>query len=116
MKKEQIKQELINRYKYIYENDLYILAPYMYEQTKEERDSLNEYYRKENINHPFIIDDLLIYLKELPEKLLLNIESFLLSDIPFNKSNLYVELEEQKKDLEYLSKVKNGLILLEKDN
>ena len=88
----------------------------MYEQTKEERDSLNEYYRKENINHPFIIDDLLIYLKELPEKLLLNIESFLLSDIPFNKSNLYVELEEQKKDLEYLSKVKNGLILLEKDN
>ena len=34
MKKEQIKQELISRYKYIYENAVYILAPYMYQQTE----------------------------------------------------------------------------------
>lgn len=116
MENEQIKQELINRYKYIYENAVYILVPYMYQQTKEEKDRLNSEYRKENRNHPFITDDLLIYLKELPTKLLLNIESFLLSDIPFNKSSFFVELEEKKKNSEYLSKVRNGLILLEKDN
>ena len=116
MKNEQIKQELINRCKYIYENAVYILAPYMYQQTKEERDRLNKEYRKENKNHPFISNDLLIYLKELPVDLLLDLESFLLSDIPFKESTLYIELEKKKKNSEYILKVKNGLLLLEKDN
>ena len=116
MEKEQIKQELINRYKYIYENTAYILAPYMYEQTKEERDKLNEKFRKENKNHPCISNDLSIYLKELPSELLLDLESFLLSDIPFSQSKLYIELEEKKKNPEFLEKVKNGLALVEKNN
>ena len=30
------KQELIRRYKYLYENAYFILAPYMYEQSEEE--------------------------------------------------------------------------------
>lgn len=116
MEKEQIKQELINRYKYIYENAVYILAPYMYQQAEEERERLNKKYRKENKHHPFISNDLLIYLKELPKELLLDLESFLLSDIPFNQSKLYIELEEKKKSPDFLNKVKIGLNLLEKDN
>ncbi len=116
MEKEQIKQELINRYKYIYENAVYILAPYMYEETKEERDRLNEEFRKENKNHPCISNDLLIYLKELPVELLLDLESFLLSDISFNQSKLYTELEEKKKNPEFLTVVKKGLDLVEKHN
>lgn len=116
MKKEQIKQELINRYKYIYENAVYILAPYMYQQTKEEREELNKKYRKENKKHPFITNDLLINLNELPSELLLDLESFLLSDVPFNQSKLFVELEEKKKNTDFLNKVKNGLNLLEQHN
>ena len=116
MKNEQIKQELINRYKYIYENAIYILAPYVYQQTKEERDILNKEYRKDNKNHSFISNDLLIYLKELSVDLLLDLESFLLSDIPFKESALYTKLEEKKIDPDYLLKVKNGLFLLKIDN
>ena len=33
---EQAKQEWVRRYKYLYENAYFILAPYMYEQTEEE--------------------------------------------------------------------------------
>lgn len=114
MKNEQIKQELINRYKYIYENAVYILAPYMYQQTGEERDRLNKEYKKEKKN--YLSNDLLIYLKELPDDLLQGLESFLLSDIPYKESQLYIGLEEKKKEQDYLSKVKNGLFLLVKDN
>lgn len=116
MTKEQIKQELISRYKYIYENAVYVLAPYMYQQTEEERDKLNEKYKKEDKNHPCISNDLLIYLKELPSDLLLDLESFLLSDTPFNQSKFYIELEEKKKSQDFLNKVKAGLNLLEKKN
>ena len=116
MKNEQIKQELIDRYKYIYENAVYIFAPYMYQETKEDRDKLNKEYRKEDKNHPFISNDLLIYLKELPSDLLLDLESFLLSDTPFNQSKLFIELEQRKKESDFLNRVKTGLSLLEKDN
>ena len=33
---EQAKQELVRRYRYLYENAYFILAPYMYEQSEEE--------------------------------------------------------------------------------
>lgn len=108
MEKEQIKQELISRYKYIYENAAYILAPFMYQQTKK--------YSKANKNYSYTSNDFLIYLKELPNELLLDLESFLLSDIPLNQSKLYIKLEEEKKNQEFLSKVKTGLSLLEKAN
>lgn len=32
---EQAKQELVRRYKYLYEKAYFILAPYMYEQSEE---------------------------------------------------------------------------------
>ena len=115
MDKLQLKYELINRYKYIYENAAIILAPYMYEQTIEEREKLNCKYKKDGYE-TLVSDKLLIYLKELPFELLLDLESFLLSDTPLKESNLYTELEEKKKNPEYLVKVKNGLLLLEKDN
>lgn len=46
MEKEQIKQELINRYKYIYENAIYILVPYMHEETQDELAEKNRKYKK----------------------------------------------------------------------
>lgn len=33
---DQAKQELVKRYRYLYENACFILAPYMYEQSEEE--------------------------------------------------------------------------------
>ena len=33
---EYAKKEMVRRYKYLYENAYFILAPYMYEQTEEE--------------------------------------------------------------------------------
>ena len=36
MTQDQAKQELVKRYEYLYENANFILAPYMYEQSKQE--------------------------------------------------------------------------------
>ena len=33
---EEAKQELVRRYRYLYENAYFILAPFMYEETEEE--------------------------------------------------------------------------------
>ena len=33
---DQAKQELVKRYRYLYENAYFVLAPYMYEQSEEE--------------------------------------------------------------------------------
>lgn len=115
MEKQQIKEELINRFKYIYENSEYILAPYMYKQTESERNEINKKYKEEGFDS-LISDELLIYLKKLPVNLLLDIESFLLSDIPFSESKLFNELEEQKKTEKYLLKVKEGLNLIKEKN
>ena len=41
---EQAKQELIKRYKYLYENATFILATFMYKQTQEELDATNKKY------------------------------------------------------------------------
>ena len=100
MNKQEIKKELIGRYKYIYENASFILAPYMYQQTKEERERLNKELKKLGYRD-LINNKLLISLKALAKSLLLGLESFLLSDIPFKESNLYKTLEIQKKNLDY---------------
>lgn len=99
MTKEEIKQELIQRYKFIYENALFILAPYMHENTP---------YNK-NIKSS-------IYLNVLPQELLLLIESFLLSDINMEESELYKFVENNKSNTEYLKQYKKGLELLERKN
>ena len=99
---EEIKEELIKRYKFIYENTLFILAPYMEEMEKTEYKSLDV--------------KTFIYLKTLPIELLLLIEFFLLSDIKMEESSLYRFIEIHKNDNEYLKQYKKGLELLERKN
>ena len=102
MPKEEVKQELIKRYKFIYENALFILAPYMEEM--------------ENTEYKELDAKSFIYLKTLPNELLLLIESFLLSDIKMEESSLYRFIEIHKNDNEYLKQYKKGLELLERKN
>lgn len=102
MTKEEIKQELIKRYKFIYENALFILAPYMEEM--------------ENTEYKEIGVKSFIYLKTLPSELLLLIESFLLSDINMEESKLYKFVENNKSNTEYLKQYKKGIELLERKN
>ena len=83
MFKEEVKQELIKRYKFIYENALFILAPYMEEMENTE-------YKGFDIKS-------FIYLKTLPSMLLLLIESFLLSDVKMEESSLYRFVKINKK-------------------
>ena len=99
---EEIKEELIKRYKFIYENTLFILAPYMEEMENTEYKSLDV--------------KTFIYLKTLPIELLLLIEFFLLSDIKMEESSLYRFIEIHKNDNEYLKQYKKGLELLERKN
>lgn len=84
MKKEQIKEELIKRYRYIYENAFFILMPY---------------------------GD----LENVPRALLLELESFLLSDIPVLESKLYKDIEEKKKKKEYIKQTKDKRATFSKD-
>lgn len=102
MTKEEIKQELIKRYKFIYENALFILAPYMCEKE-------NTLYKNTDIKT-------VICLNSLPREFLLLIESFLLSDIEMEESGLYRFIEIHNSDPEYLKRYKKGLELLERRN
>lgn len=112
---EQAKQELVRRYKYLYENAYFILAPYMYEQSEEEfRKQVDEYLKKFNDG---LLKKPLIYLNiNRLDNINSLFEEFLLSDKPMKESSLYQMVESKRNDKEYLDKVKKGLELLEKDN
>lgn len=100
---EQAKQELIKRYRYLYENSYFILAPYVQEVCeKEENQLLQKSIVRLNIN---IFDDINRLFEE-----------FLLSDKPMEESTLYQFIEEKRTDKVYLDKVKNGLKLIEITN
>lgn len=105
---EKAKEELVKRYKYIYENAYLIVAPYMYEQTEEEFKKSKE---KFGFDKPYI------YLK-LDYKNDINIlfEDFLFTDTPMEESILYETTENKKNNKKYLEKVKNGMQLVEKAN
>ena len=92
---EQAKEELIKRYKYLYENASFILAPFMCEDSK----------------RTLIYLDLSIY-----DGIVCFFEDFLLSDRGMEESNLYSVVENGRNDKEYLEGVKRGLVLLDKDN
>lgn len=47
---------------------------------------------------------------------MLDLESFLLSDVSLEKSKLYIYLESKKQNADYLKKVKDGIELLKKKN
>ena len=111
---EQAKQELIKRYKYLYENATFILAPYMYKQTQEELDAINKEF---NLNSKELSIYLELNIFELKNKTIMSMfEEFLLSDIKTEDSRLYKFIESNRNNKEYLEKVKNGLLLLEEKN
>ncbi len=101
MEKGQFKEELKGRYCYVYENAAKLLAAFT-EQKKEIKKGLlkpeETYYVTEFGNIPY---DKLIEL-----------ESFLLSDVPYQESEFYKWLETRKLDKEYAKKVINGVQLL----
>ena len=102
MTKEEIKQELIKRYEFIYENSQFILAQYMCE--------------RKNVEYRHIGVDSFIYLSQLPNELLLMIESLLLSDISLEKNNSYKYIKYIQGSESYRERYKKGLDLLEKKN
>ena len=112
---EQAKQELIRRYKYLYENAAFILAPYMYEQSEEEyKKHVDEYLKKHS---DIVLKRPVIYLKiNMLDSINSLFEEFLLSDKPLEESTLYQMVESKRNDKDYLEQVKKGLELLEKDN
>ena len=85
---EQAKQELVRRYKYLYENTYFILAPYMYEQTEEEyQKSVDDYIKQFGRS---IIDKPSIYLKiNRLDSVNSIFEEFLLSDKKLEDTELY---------------------------
>ena len=115
MNSEQAKKELVNRYKYLYENAYLVLAPYMHEQSVEEYQRMVDEYKKR-----YDIDSFkspLIYLKiSIYDSINGMFEEFLLSDLNINDTKLYKFIESKREDKEYLEKVKAGLELVKKDN
>ena len=112
---EYAKKELINRYKYLYENATFILAPFMYEQSEEEFRKLADERLKRFNDEP--LKKPLIYLNiNCFDNINSLFEEFLLSGKPMEESSLYQMVESKRNDKDYLDKVKKGLELLEKDN
>ena len=111
---EQAKQELVKRYKYLYENAYFILAPYMYEQSNEEFEiTVVENIKK--YNDP-ILKIPLVYLNiNRLDSVNSVFEEFLLSDKPMEETTLYKMIESKRNNKDYLEQVKIGLALLEKD-
>ena len=109
------KQEMVKRYKYLYEFSYLILAPYMHEETEEEcKKRVEENIKK--YNHP-LVDRPLIYLNiNRLNDINKLFEEFLLSDKPIEETKLYQMTELNKNNKEYLDKVKKCLSLLEKEN
>lgn len=89
---ENVKEELIKRYKYLYENSIIILAPLM----------------KKN-------KDLKVELK-ISDEMIIMFEEFLLSDQKMEETKLYNLTEENKNNKEYLEKAAEGLLLAVQEN
>ena len=112
---EQAKQELVRRYKYLYENAYFILAPYMYEQSDEEFEKnvardIKEYGRA-------LINEPMIYLNiNTLDNVNSMFEEFLLSNANIEDTELYKFVESKREDKEYLGQVKKGLELVERKN
>lgn len=92
MEKFEVKDEFLKRYKYIYENSKLILLPYVYLDYK--------------------CDKTEISFKKLDEELLLDLESFLLSDTKMEESNLYKRIESNKNNKEYLQSIKSSIDII----
>ena len=114
MTEEFAKQELVKRYKYLYKNAHFILAPFMHEQTNEEYLISKRKFKKEFNKELY---SPIISLKfDFNNPLVPVLEEFLLSDITIENSTLYQKLEREKNNKDYLEKVKKGLELVDKNN
>ena len=96
---EIIKEELIKRYRFIYENALFILGPLVKE-----------------VNSPFLGLEKVINLLDLPEDCAYLLEEFLLTDKEMEETPFYKKMLELKNNSSYLLAVKEGLSLLNKKN
>ena len=105
---EYAKENLIERYKYLYINAEFILAPFMYMQSEKEFEKSKKEY---NISKPLCF----LYLNQL-HSINSYLEEFMLSDISIEDTKLYKFIEENRNNHEYNEKVKYGLLLLEKSN
>ena len=115
MNLDQAKQELIRRYKYLYENAYLILEPFMYEQS--EKEFLETQKRCLEKYHMCPLKEPSIYLKiDHLDRINSLFEEFLLSDKPLEKTLLYMTIESKRNNKYYLEEVKIGLKLLEKLN
>lgn len=110
---EQAKQELVKRYKYLYENAYFILAPFMHEQTEQEYKAYVEELKKDfGEKGAEILKEPLIYLNIKRTDYINSLfEEFLLSDKPMEESSLYQIMEDKRNDKDYLERVKYGLAL-----
>lgn len=105
---EQAKKELVRRYKYLYENAYFILAPYMYEQSEEEyQKSVDSDIKKYGKN---LIDKPMIYLNiNTLDSVNSIFEEFLLSDKPMEESTLYQIVEGKRKGYNNITDLINSL-------
>lgn len=103
---ENYKHELIKRYKYLYENSIYIYALGIRKETKEELDKRKKKERKNDL------EPLIIY-KGINSRNLLALEFLLLGDIPLEETQFYLELENLKNNKEYLEQLKTNLELID---
>ena len=112
---EQAKEELVRRYKYLYENSSFILAPYMHEQTCEEYQKMIDKHTKEY--GKILIKEPMIYLNiNTLDSVNYIFEEFLLSSKNIKDTELYKFVESKRDDKEYLVQVKQGLELVERKN
>jgi len=89
---ENVKEELIKRYEYLYENSIILLAPFMTKTNDEEVDL------------------------KISNEMLMMFEEFLLSDQKMKETKLYDFTEENKNNKEYLEKATEGLLLADQEN
>ena len=105
---ETVKEEIIKRYKYLYENSEFILAPFLMEETQEQFKKRVEKYNLVD-SYPMICLDIEPIFYQV-------IEEFLFSEDPMERTILYLLNEDLKTDKEHLELVKEGMLLLEKKN
>lgn len=104
------KEELINRYKYLYENISYVLAPYIYRESEKET---KKRLRRLCCTEEELTTKPLVLRKRLDNDILSMLEEFLLSDIPFQDSLFYNYIESCKESPDFLNSVKYGVRLSE---
>ena len=102
---ENAKEELIRRYRYLYKNASFILAPFLCEESEEDNVDWEDYKETVVYLDISILDDINFWLEE-----------FLFSDLKIEETTLYRINKNNKRDRVYLEDVKRGLELLRKLN